>query len=439
MKYENMSITDILTKKLKTNPIDWETVEDLIKQIDDINKIEDDETILTDFLINSFGEIQESTAIELIKRFIKNGYDLKANEGKNGGLILSQICWFRYDSVVDIAKFLLDSGAPTEYDNGNRIECECSTVIYDICWNLSGYWGPDCYYDYANILEAYYCVVEAFESRKDYHLIDSYKVCLGKTLTKVSVVSDEKIKELRDNASKIKGTIVFWFGNIPLVVDKYLTIVSNSLYSSENLDKMENAEHYFNELIGSKIKKIVYIDSCICYLEFSNGKRLLLANVDLFNEDRSIIMEIIDKQEYVNISREKLKYILVDSRAYSKDACEYHDNTIAFQGQNACYILYNYKGLQILKCSRDLSVYFEKQLDVGDIKDVELYCNRKGDRVKGMRLSVGEKYFYVVSGNWFNNDAILYKASEEKADLIIRNYFEHIQGIHIKEKKLEHK
>ena len=132
-------ITEKLGKTISGNGIEWNTFEAVLSSVEDINMFDNDyeETILSDLIGNYDLCYNGSLIPDIIRSFIKHGYDVHANDGINGGLCLSQLCWSSYDKyILDAAKVLLDAGAPIDYasadDDPDDDEFKCDLGI--ITW-----------------------------------------------------------------------------------------------------------------------------------------------------------------------------------------------------------------------------------------------------------------------------------------------------------------
>ena len=103
----------------ETLPVDWAAFDAVLDSIPDINVIEEDvweETYLSSCIENISAYHSGEVLADLIRHFLAQGYDVRANEGKNGGLCLSQLCWSSYDRyIIDAAKVLVLAGAPINY------------------------------------------------------------------------------------------------------------------------------------------------------------------------------------------------------------------------------------------------------------------------------------------------------------------------------------
>ena len=216
-------ITEKLGKTIDRNGIDWNTFEAVLSSVEDINMFDNDyeETILSELLGNYDLYHNGSLMPDIIRSFIKHGYDVHANDGINGGLCLSQLCWSSYDKyVLDAAKVLLDAGAPIDYASADDDpdDDESRGVLDSISWKLSGLWVVDGDYSVANIFEAYYSMIMAVKDGKDYREISSYLDCIGLRLDKVSATVDDcECKYWTESALiKYSGDLFLWFEGKPL-------------------------------------------------------------------------------------------------------------------------------------------------------------------------------------------------------------------------------
>ena len=180
-----------LTKVLKSK--DWNIFDEELRKIEDINIYDKkyEETILTELLHEDCFYKNGALMPEVIKHFLVNGYDVLANEGANGGLVLSALCWSSYDKyVLESAKALFNAGAPLEYKSSDEDD-EFAGVIGSLEWKIPGAWGPDCDYAMANTLEAYYVMAKAYEA------IEEYRIKLN------NIAENEGLEKLYNMAMKI--------------------------------------------------------------------------------------------------------------------------------------------------------------------------------------------------------------------------------------------
>lgn len=289
---------DRLPKITKCDPIDWSAFDNVLSSIEDINIFDEEyeETILTEFILNGDFYLRGEAMTEAIRHFLSNGYDVLANEGRNGGLALSALCWSSYDRyILDSAKILLNAGAPVEYKSmDDDFDGESRGVLGSIGWKLSGAWSVDKDYIWANILETYYTIVEAYAAGEDYNSINCYLDCIGSRLNSVSKIKDENSDSIEKDASKSKflDCLVMWFDDKPLVIRKYIDFVIDPVYAAKNKDSFVDVGCDFSAVMGATLVDIRYIDSNICYFDFDNGYRIRFASHRVSNKNRIGVFKI---------------------------------------------------------------------------------------------------------------------------------------------------
>lgn len=147
--------------------------------------------------------------LEITKFFIANGFDVK----RYGGDCLQQLEYSSADEfVLDIAELLLDYGADIndkcdDDDDKSLLEC--------IAWHLGDWVVGDA--RFANRLNAYYEMVNAYEKGKDYHGIRCFEHCIGKTITSIEKIAfneEEKLFNV-NNRYAFSGGLIFWCDEVP--------------------------------------------------------------------------------------------------------------------------------------------------------------------------------------------------------------------------------
>lgn len=406
---------ETLSEFFKSNNIDWNHFDIALKNIEDINIFDakNEETILSELI--HYGCFWEKGAVlkKIIEHFLSNGYDVQANNGCNGGLILSELCWIAYDeNIIECVKLLLDAGAPINYKSADDDE-EFAGVLGSLEWNLSGAWTPDCDYDKANTLEAYYAIIKAYEANKEYHDIDSFHNCLGKELTRVSYVGDASELNFRNEVSEFQGQIVLWFNDLPLVVSNYMVMVINPLLIRENEKNISDISSSFDSLLGAKLTEIRYLDSITNYLEFDNGYRLLFSNYGIGDRKRNGLFEIrpienakLEDLEISEICRAK-------GVTYSSDSTDYTEQILALFCKDGAYCIFpdKYKektyDIGILKCSEGLIKDYARKFPLSEISKIHKFT--KNGRLVALRLNCPEGYLYIEADQYYDLNIMLSK------------------------------
>ena len=429
-------IVNKLYKTIKTDRIDWNAFDNILSGVEDINIINDeDETILTEILQDEYFYKNGSSMPDVIRHFLNHGYDVTANEGRNGGSPLSELCWTSYDKyILDAAKVLLDAKAPIEYKSiYDEPDEELSGVIGSIAWKLSGAWAVDKDYDWANTMEAYYNIAEAAKEGKDYNEISSHIDCVGRTLSGVSVISEFTNSILPENGIfKFNDSLVLWFGDMPLVVSKYITLIVDRLIVKNQEDSLQSVDEYFNEIIGSKLTKIQYVNSSMCFLNFSNGKRITFAHQSIGDEITGVVA--ISSDELEDIEKMKFNFIRRNHNiTYSDSATAYEEEALAFIGAEDSYMLYTVPvndrmyGLECIKVKRELLSEFNLQFPIHDQEKIDIY--KTGEKATAIRIKYGTEYLYIKSSEYIGLEIAL---SGQLINPHDRNTYNLYFGKHIK-------
>lgn len=167
---------DELSSIITEDTIDWVRFDRVLSSLPNINAIYDRDTILSEL----YHECPDGKVlVDITKRFLAKGYDVNANEGLNGSQCLHNLSWATFDKyILDAAKLLLEAGARTDIPlDADSDESEGKGIKASISWRLGGDWVEGDY-TIANIFEAYWEIVEAFEAGKDYHLICGFEDCM---------------------------------------------------------------------------------------------------------------------------------------------------------------------------------------------------------------------------------------------------------------------
>lgn len=273
-----------LLKEIRYERTDWEKTKRLVKELGgEINDICDGETILSEFFL---GAEDGEKLLKLTRLFLSNGYDVKANSGFNGYATLRNLCWASYDRyILDIAELLLDAGADTnpqdEWKAFAEIGEEEDGILENILWKLA-YWSTG-RYDTANLFEAYFDMIEAFNLGKDYHGIRDSSAAIGKTITAVERITLPKIEGAEDYCSG-DDAIVLWCGEMPLTVSWYLSIKVNPYIPGKAVRRQDISDEYCH-LIGHKIQGLKYCTANTAMLNLDHGFYVLILNDRVFGNN----------------------------------------------------------------------------------------------------------------------------------------------------------
>lgn len=269
-----------LGKIVERSPIDWTAFDAVLLRLPDINAFDEslEETILSDFFHNDIFFEHGEALPEAVRHFLSCGYDVSANDGRNGGVALSALCWSSYDRyILDAAKVLLDAGAPVIYRSEDDTPgTEPEGLFGSLDFKLGGAWNLDNDYSFANILEAYKAMAKAYADGKDYRSVSYYFDCIGRTLTAVSVSKNDRSVFLRPDGpfEGFAAPLALWFDDLPLVIDPQTELVVNPVYTEDNRETLEDVSSAFSGLIGAKLRDVGFIDVYHAFLVFDNGCKL---------------------------------------------------------------------------------------------------------------------------------------------------------------------
>lgn len=396
---------------LDHDPVNWNEFDVFLQQLEDINYLDekDGETILSDFVT----DIEDGqTLLEVIRHFLACGYDVTAHEGKNGILVLCSLCWSSYDRyVLDAAKLLLDAGAPTLCEAGEDTSSDADDyeegnydVLETIGWKVSGEWNVHREYEFANILEAYYQLIEAARAKKNYTSIDCYLDCLGQTLTAVSVPKEESAFRQGEVFTEFSESLIFWFENKPLVISPYQDFIIDPLYVEDNRSQLKDATPVFSALIGAKLKNIQYAAGFLCFLDFDNGMRILFIRR---NAPKGTILSAYEIRPAE--SDIPLEPIVPDQifgwwgYNYPDTTTTYKERSLAFFREQKAFVLYpdymlisdeeSFSYLRLLPCSPEILDVYTRLFPVGTL--MTPVCFYESQKPVALRFTCGNSYLYI--------------------------------------------
>lgn len=404
--------TNILGKILEKKSIDWELFDRELGKIPDINAIYEEDTILSEL----YHECPNGTIlVEITKRFLENGYDVAANGGLNGALCLSNLCWATYDKyILDAAKLLLAASANTKLPIDDN-DGESSGVKGSISWRLGGDWvNGD--YTVANIFEAYWELVEAYEAGRDYKSICTFEDCIGQPLLSAEIISSKSIIS-KPPLTAFDGHLVLWFGDKPLVISKYIDFVVNPVYAMDNKPKAAPANQYLQPFLNAKLSQFVFVDQCTAQLQFDNGMYLLLSSSDYRNKESRYGFFEICKDTPVDLNGEEIDSIaLTPGKTYSDSSDRFSEHSLALICDDKAFLLHRYPEgyskhfeIHIIKCSRQFVADYKRKLVLSDLKCEKLFLRHY--KLSGIRIACGTKYFYLFADE---RDELHLKLTEDK-------------------------
>ncbi len=291
-----LQLSRILSNELSKKIINWERVRELLdKNRILINEIDDDECTLSDCF--DYFDKRGRGCVTLTKLFLEMGFDVSANNGKNGATCLHRLCWSLYDQyIVEVAELLLDAGAdPTINLDPEEEDEEDHGVLSSIGFKLGG-WdiGSDDkelikigYLEDANIFEAYYLMVERFLAGKEYKRIRAFRNIVGSTVQKVQRIT----KLVMDEDGKIekRTSYIMNCGDKILEIRDYGDFIVNP-YSCEDAFETTDVSEMFKPIIGATIKGLRFKNAYEGKMSFENGYYF----IENINEE-SFNVTLVDK------------------------------------------------------------------------------------------------------------------------------------------------
>lgn len=420
----------------ETLPVDWKAFDALLSSIPDINVIEKDgweETYLSSCIKNIHAYHSGAVLVDMIRHFLAHGYDVMANEGKNGGLCLSNLCWSSYDRyIIDAAKVLLLAGAPINYPSEDDEPGEPTGVMRSIDWKISGAWVVDKDYSWANILETYYQIVKAIENGQPYEKINTYHDCVGKKLEHVGFLGKDNLCHDENGLIKFNDSLVFWFDSLPLVVSKYIEFVVNPYTVEENKKSVTDTDNCFSSLLGACLQSIVYLNQSTCYMEFDNGQRLLFTGIGSGDKERTGLVEIRESEKICLTDTSIESICFWNNKTYANSVTKYDEEVLALFKETEATLIFtietgsgeNY--IDAISCGLDFAGEFVQQLPICKPDAIELFHYSGG--LKAIRFKCGDRYLYAQAHEYYGFEVAL---SEEEIQISEPTLLRRTSGIHM--------
>ena len=412
-------IVDKIYKQVNKKEIDWEQLEEYISGLgDEINVYdeEEDESILSE--LYSSHSHPGSINIRLTEMFIKHGFDVNANEGKNGESCLCALCWSSYDHyILHVAELLFKAGARDRdgYEKGADDDDE-GGVLSSIGWKF-GYWNTG-EYDSANMFVAYYILAERALAGKKYSGIRAFRDCEGKTVSKV-----ERIKEKGVRGDKVRTSYLLHCEDMHLVASDYVEFIINP-YAREEAVEIEDASNDFSDIIGAKICGLRYFNSSLAKLSFDNGFAILIGDVcSKATKEKGAWFRLASSNcsELPPIGTDIESIKLWGQIRHSETSTYYREDTIVLNTKQYAYGLYaNGEGyldayIGVERMDKEVVVDVERAIEVNNI--VLKHVEYNDETIKWVSCSCDEGIIYVVSEG-FTDVAIFMSEFEVEPDNI---------------------
>ncbi len=413
------TIIDKLHRELNKKSIDWDGVEEYVGSLgESINMYDKDgeESILSEAYMShqKAGYVNE----KLTDMFIKHGFDVSANEGKNGASCLRALCWSSYDKyILHIAEKLLELGADSTISSEEDIDDENKGVLSSIAWKF-GYWNTG-EYDSANMFVAYYEMVERQQGGKQYKGIRAFRDSVGEVVTKV-----EKLK-VYNQKKEVRTSYLLYCGDKQLIVSDYVELMVNP-YVKEEAIEVEDVTVEFQCLVGAKVRGLRYFNSSLAKLNFDNGKALLIGFNDSMGISESGAWFRITTSEQaklpkVGTSLESIK--LWGSISHADNSTFYSENTIVLETKERAYSLYSHSSrygeatVRAEELDKELVFGLHRSIDVHN--PVLNHVEYSGKAINWLSVKCDEGIIYIVT-NHFTEVALYMSDFEVDEDEILK-------------------
>lgn len=393
------------------NDVDWKAFDEVLLGLDDINAYDDyyEETILSSYILYGDFFNNGEHLPEAIRHFLSCGYDVLANDGKNGGLSLSNLCWSSYDKhILEAAKVLMNAGAPVIYRcKDDDPDEEPQGLLGSIDWKIAGAWSVDKDYNFANILEAYYQMAQANIVGKNYNAIYCFTDCIGLPVTSILASSKDSnnILSCDDGMVEFSEPLVMICGDKPLVVGPYIDFVVNAVYLEDNKEKLVDVSSSFSKIIGSTLERIEYMDSTICRFEFSSGYQIVFSSRIVEDRIRTGTYQFLPIDNTISIEEIDIDCICGSNGVVFADTVtNYTENALALFGKNESYLMYYTSGshdkcrLQLTPCPKELLTEYTRQYPVG--RPDKITCFYENEEVTSVRFDYDDEFMYLKTNEF---------------------------------------
>lgn len=407
------TIIDGIKKEISRKKIDWELVEKYIASLgEQINfyNIEEEESILSDL----YGSHRKAGHVNerLTDLFIKHGFDVNSNEGKNGASCLSALCWSSYDKyILSIAEKLLDVGADStiSLEEEPNDDGDGKGVLESISWKL-GYWNTG-EYDSANMFTAYYEMVDRHQKGKSYQGIRAFRDAVGDTVIRV-----EKLEVLNDK-NEVRTSYLFHCKNHQVIFSDYVEVMVNPYARDEAISIIDVSEE-FQSVLGANIRGLRYFNSSLAKLNFDNGFALLVGyNSSAGIEEPGAWLKVTTSAQakLPEVGTPITEIKLWGNIRHAEKSTFYSEHTVVLSTQNDVYGLYSHSTrygearVRVEGLETSLVAGLHRSLNIHNaiLKHVE-YAN---DAIRWIVIKCDEGMLYIVTDHF--TDIALFMSSHE--------------------------
>ena len=402
------------------NPVDYERLNELLNSGVDINREVSDwaigDSILAGIILehscSDYDEDDEcdgycseceyyiepcisngESLYNLIKFFVDNGFDVS----KYGGECLENLCWPTYDEwALKAAKILLNNGADANYTDvdGHSLLSTIGTEASN--WTIGAY-------DAANLMCAYYELVEAAIRGDDYNAINAFGECIGHKVRKIEKLMCEEDTEAVVNNTNCYNQLVIWCDDIPLYINKYPELYVNPLALNQCESKLDISE-FFSEIIGLTVKSLYFVDEQNAILQFEESDvSLLLKYIDNnIDSKRYGRVEIVRPMDNDLIGKEVEDIIFNENQWWNNKEPYYEERTVILELEDYAYLIfaegedYGEHELRVLKIDSEAVQGRRRRAKVGDGNAVvKSWIVDDYRQPLGLILDTDEGYLYI--------------------------------------------
>lgn len=386
-----------LYKELNKKKIDWEKVETIIKENQDyINKFVDEDCSLSE-CYHYFYQ-QGKDALKLTELFLEYGFDVSANEGKNGASCLESLCWSLHDQyVLEIAELLLQIGADSTICFDEEGE---KGVLDSIAWR-SGDWMTG-EYENANLFEAYYELVDRAQNNKEYAGIRSFRNAVGSVVNHI-----EKIRvpmELRDGNDVRTSYLLCCDDGKIVVVSDFVEFMVNP-YAKEDAIEVTDVSNDFASIIGAKIKGLRFQSNSQARLNFDNGMSLLIAGKGALKNDEleSWISIVETKMPKLPPTGTRINRVCFPGQVIHGNNFQYYEeSSLILDFSDEVFSLYSHmqheyavSTIRVERFNKEMIKNIRRGLDLHNLVLEEIHF--RGEAIEWIRISCDKGMFYINS------------------------------------------
>lgn len=308
------SLEKELEKCMNQYPPDFECAKMLLQNGTDINATTDfeGETLLSDIIMyyvdinpcrhctskecsdcaDNDNEYDHHYLPEIVRFFLKNGYDVTRGNGAHGGEALYALCFSTYDKyILDAAKILLDAGADPLYITDTVPEDQ--NVLDAVDWKYSG-----CLPVYEDLEQqclflVLYDIMEAKTKGMPYSEIHWHDVAIEKRIDRIYSCAPSDSEAVFDFSTDehhytncFKDNIVLECEGIKLVLTHYCHAFVNPYIVPEHPKDLST---HLGTLIGKRISKISFSlngNQSVLQVTMDDGSMLVIRdNADCRDEE----------------------------------------------------------------------------------------------------------------------------------------------------------